>query len=295
MAVSRRRFMSKAMAGAGATAATALGTNASVSAEDAAATHKIKIPDEFARAASTAAAKAEFPMTGAQVFARVCKEEGLAALFSCPGNYNIVNAIAQEGIPTYSGRHEGSMCHAADGFCRVTGEVAAASGTEGPGFTDMINAIAAANAARSPVLVLASNMTIRNEDTEAGIQLGYQQPTTEGLKKYGKRLITPAACTSTAPMLFASCARAFRVLFISIFRRSLSRAVQDRGRSGLLLRQGRIPHASPNRIRDPKTCRGGRSSQTGAAADHRFEQRRLLQPRLGRAQETGRESADSGR
>ena len=55
----------------------------------------------------------------------------------------------------------------------------------------MINAIAAANAARSPVLVLASNMTIANEDTEAGIQLGYQQPTTEGLKKYGKRLITP--------------------------------------------------------------------------------------------------------
>ena len=91
-------------------------------------------------------------MTGAQVFARLCKEEGLAALFSCPGNYTIVNAIAQEGIPTYSGRHEGAMAHAADGFCRVTGEVAAASGTEGPGFTDMICAIAAANAARSPVL-----------------------------------------------------------------------------------------------------------------------------------------------
>ena len=130
-------------------------------------------------------------MTGAQVFARLRKEEGLAALFSCPGNYSVVNAIALEGIPTYSGRHEGAMCHAADGFCRVTGEIAAASGTEGPGFTDMINAIAAANAARSPVLVLASNMTIANEDTEAGIQLGYQQPTTEGLKKYGKRLITP--------------------------------------------------------------------------------------------------------
>ena len=129
-------------------------------------------------------------MSGAQVFARICKEEGLAALFCCPGNYSIQNAIALEGIPTYSGRHEGAMCHAADGFCRVTGEVAAASGTEGPGFTDMINAIAAANAARSPVLVLASNMAIINEDTEAGIQLGYQQPNTEGLKKYGKRLIT---------------------------------------------------------------------------------------------------------
>ncbi len=195
---SRRKFMTKAVAGA--TVATVLsGSEAALAAAD---EHSIKIPDEFALAEKTAPTKAVFPMSGAQVFARVCKEEGLAALFSCPGNYPIVNAIAQEGIPTYSGRHEGAMAHAADGFCRVTGEVAAASGTEGPGFTDMINAIAAANAARSPVLVLASNMTIRNEDTEAGIQLGYQQPTTEGLKKYGKRLIVPARVHEYAAYAF---------------------------------------------------------------------------------------------
>jgi len=151
----------------------------------------IKIPEEFGLAAKVPFKKADFPMTGAEVFARVCKEEGLAALFCCPGNYNIQNAIALEGIPTYSGRHEGSMCHAADAFTRVTGEVAAASGTEGPGFTDMICAVASANAARSPLLVLASNMSLFTEDTEAGIQLQYQQPATEGLRKYGKRLISP--------------------------------------------------------------------------------------------------------
>jgi acetolactate synthase-1/2/3 large subunit len=201
MAVSRRRFMSKAMAGASVTAATALGARESMAADDAAAP-KIKIPDEFTRAASTPAVKAEFPMTGAQVFARVCKEEGLAALFCCPGNYNVVNAIALEGVPTFSGRNEGAMCNAADAFSRVTGEVAAASGTEGPGFTNMICAIAAANAARSPVLVLASNMSIFTEDTEAGIQLGLQQPTTEGLKKYGKRLITPGRVHEYAAYAF---------------------------------------------------------------------------------------------
>lgn len=195
--VSRRKFITKAMAGA--TVATVLGAGEAAAAPDERA---IKIPDEFAQAEKTAPTKAVFPMSGAQVFARVCQEEGLAALFSCPGNYPIVNAIAQEGIPTYSGRHEGAMAHAADGFCRVTGEVAAASGTEGPGFTDMINAIAAANAARSPLLVLASNMAIRNEDTEAGIQLGYQQPNTEGLKKYGKRLITPARVHEYAAYAF---------------------------------------------------------------------------------------------
>ena len=56
----------------------------------------------------------------------------------------------------------------------------------------MICAIAAANSARSPVLVLASNKTVFAEDTERGIQDAYQQPTTEGMRKYGKRLITPA-------------------------------------------------------------------------------------------------------
>jgi len=44
---------------------------------------------------------------------------------------------------------------AADGFSRATGEVVATSGTEGPGFTNMIMNIAAANAARTPLLVLA--------------------------------------------------------------------------------------------------------------------------------------------
>ncbi len=197
--VSRRKFITKTMTGA--TAAAFLGAG-KVSAAENPETKPIKVPDEFAQAAKTAPVKAAFPMTGAQVFARVCKEEGLAALFCCPGNYSVVNAIAQEGVPTYSGRREGAMCHAADAFIRVTGEIAAASGTEGPGFTDMISAIAAANAARSPLLLLASNMSIYTEDTEAGIQLAYQQPTTEGLKKYGKRLITPARVHEYAAYAF---------------------------------------------------------------------------------------------
>ena len=188
---SRRAFMKQAALGAGATAA-ALGTaevGLAAPADDVG--KPITIPKEFADAKAATLPTIDFPMTGAQVFARACKEEGVAALFCCPGNYTVVHAIAEVGIPTYSGRHEGSLCHAADAFCRATGEVAATSGTEGPGFTDMICGIAAANAARSPVLVLASNTSIFAEDTERGIQDGYQQPTTEGMRKYGKRLITP--------------------------------------------------------------------------------------------------------
>ncbi len=193
--VTRRGFLHKAVAGAGATAA-AIGATAIASPAAAGAAAEtnapgIRIPAEFEAAKTTTLPKIEFPMTGAQLFARACKEEGVAALFCCPGNYGVIHAIAATGIPAYGGRHEGSMTHAADAFIRVTGELAVCSGTEGPGFTDMICGIACANAARTPLLVVASNMAMFQEDTEAGIQLGYQQPTTEGLKKYGKRLINP--------------------------------------------------------------------------------------------------------
>lgn len=194
--VTRRRFLRETVTGAAATAALA-GTS-SAAAQPAppvtaanAAVPGIKIPAEFGAAATVRGREYSFPMSGAEVFAKACRDEGVAALFCCPGNYTVTHALASAGIPTFGGRHEGSMAHAADAFIRSTGELAIASGTEGPGFTDMICAIACANAARTPLLIVASNMAMGQEDTEAGIQLGYQQPTTEGLKKYGKRLINP--------------------------------------------------------------------------------------------------------
>lgn len=184
--VSRRNFVARG-AVAAAVAAGAQAKASSTEPRDA----NIRLPAEIPASRAEPERPAEFPMSGAQVFAKACKAEGLAALFCAPGNYVVINAIASEGIPSYGGRTEGMMCAAADGFSRVTGEVAAASGTEGPGFTNMIMNIASANAARSPLLVLASNMTLALDDTEHAIQRVYQQPTTEGMKKYGKRLISP--------------------------------------------------------------------------------------------------------
>lgn len=183
----RRNFVKRAAFGAG--IAASLGKTSIVMGQEG-DPPPITIPEDFRLRTTTPPPDVDFPMTGADVFARLCKEEGLAALFSCPGNYQVVHAIANQGIPTYSGRNEGNMASAADAFIRCTGEIAASSGTEGPGFTLMISAIAAANACRTPMLVLASNMSVQGDDTEAQIQRGYQQPITEGIKKYGKRLIT---------------------------------------------------------------------------------------------------------
>ena len=193
---SRRNFIRLAGSGLGVAAAgVPVGTLAATAGAETTDIPSIRLADAFKDSLAEAPAETSFSgagMTGAEVFADLCKKENLAALFCCPRNYTIINAIAASGIPTYGGRTEGSMCAMADGFSRATGEVVATSGTEGPGFTHMIMNIAAANAARTPLLVLASNMTLAGEDREAFIQHAYQQPTTEGMKKYGKRLIDPA-------------------------------------------------------------------------------------------------------
>jgi thiamine pyrophosphate-dependent acetolactate synthase large subunit-like protein len=185
----RRNFFVPVAAGA----AAALATSSELMA--ATGVPSISIPKEITETLNEPVRIGSFEsggILGAQVFANACKAENLAALFCCPGNYDIINAIAATGIPSYGGRSEGAMASAADGFSRVTGEVTACSGTEGPGFTNMIMNIAVAHRARTPLLVLASNINIASDDRETFIQTGYQQPATEGIKKYGKRLIDPS-------------------------------------------------------------------------------------------------------
>src|SRR5262245_58483335 len=116
--VSRRSFLRKTATGAGATAAMVAAGHAAEAAQGASAgasitASSITIPAEFAAAATAPPKKMEFPLSGAEVFARACQQEGVAALFCCPGNYTVIHAIASAGIPAYGGRHEGSMAHAA--------------------------------------------------------------------------------------------------------------------------------------------------------------------------------------
>jgi thiamine pyrophosphate-dependent acetolactate synthase large subunit-like protein len=189
---SRRDFLTGPAAAAGAVAAAAMLTSKTLRAD--VPIPSIAIPKEIPANLGETAKVGSFEgrgMSGADVFARLCVEEELAAMFCCPGNYTVINALAAAGVPTYGGRTEGAMCAAADGFSRATGEATACSGTEGPGFTHMIMNISAAHSARTPLMVLASNMQLAGEDREAFIQQQYQQPITTGMKKFGKRLTAP--------------------------------------------------------------------------------------------------------
>ena len=180
---SRRGFLGQIAVGA---AAAVIASPRAGSSEP--ASLPLQVPKAVEESLSALPRRMEFTgdgMTGAQVFANLCKDEDLAALFCAAGNYNIINEIAQVGIPCYGGRTEGGMCSAADGFSRVTGEVAACSGTEGPGITHMIMNIAAAHSSNSPLLVLASNTNLAAEDRQRSVQFMFQQPITQGIKKWG--------------------------------------------------------------------------------------------------------------
>lgn len=188
---SRRNFLKLAAASTAVTSAAAAGGVANArAATQGAADVQPTIPSDFTARTTAPLPEIEFPMTGANLFGRACLAENVGAMFCCPGNYNIINAVADHGIASYGGRHEGAMTSAADAFTRCSGVVSACSGTEGPGFTNMISGLAAAYVANTPLLMVCSNLRVADEDKQAGIQFMYQQPVTEGIKKYGKRLIT---------------------------------------------------------------------------------------------------------
>lgn len=144
------------------------------------------IPPQIANRASAPLPNIDFPMTGGSLFARACKAKGVAAMFCCPGNYEVIHAINNHGIPSFSGRNEGAMASPADAFIWATGEIAVCSGTEGPGFLNMIGGLAGAYLSHSPMLFVASSKSFNEEGTQSGIQLMYQQSVPEGIKKYGK-------------------------------------------------------------------------------------------------------------
>ena len=108
---SRRDFMKTAAMGAGVAASTVAAQQASAATSD--NIKAIQRPEGIFEAIDGAPLQEfAFPASGARIFAKACKDEGLKALFCCPGNYSIVTELANAGVPTYGGRLEGLRARA---------------------------------------------------------------------------------------------------------------------------------------------------------------------------------------
>src|SRR5262245_55322954 len=112
-AVSRRDFLAKSALGAGGIAAAGAVEAAAQTGGNGggALTAAIKIPADLAKSLAETPDPGSFEkgMTGAQIFAKACKDEGLGALMCCPGNYTVIGAIATAGVPASGGRHGGPV------------------------------------------------------------------------------------------------------------------------------------------------------------------------------------------
>jgi acetolactate synthase I/II/III large subunit len=75
------------------------------------------------------------------------------------GNFHLTNALVGAGSRFVAARHEGGAATMADAYARVSGELAAVSVHQGCGLTNAMTGIAEAAKSRTPLLVLAAEVT----------------------------------------------------------------------------------------------------------------------------------------
>src|SRR5580658_4079033 len=93
---------------------------------------------------------------GGRLVAQALKRHGTTHLFTlCGGHIQaIYDGCVDEQIRVVDTRHEQTAGHAADGYARVTGRPGVCAVTAGPGVTDVVTAVANAQRAGIPMVVI---------------------------------------------------------------------------------------------------------------------------------------------
>lgn len=106
-------------------------------------------------------------VNGGELLVRTLASAGIDTIFTLHGGHldAIFQAALDEGIRLVDTRHEQAAGHAADGWARTTGRTGVAIVTAGPGFTDVVTAIANAYLDCIPILVVAGAAPLRDAET----------------------------------------------------------------------------------------------------------------------------------
>jgi len=93
---------------------------------------------------------------GGRLVARRLKAHGVSTLFTLSGGhlFSIYDGCREEGIALVDVRHESAAAFAAEGWAKVTREPGVCALTAGPGVTNGMSALGAAQQNHSPMLVL---------------------------------------------------------------------------------------------------------------------------------------------
>ncbi|MDI5910911.1 thiamine pyrophosphate-binding protein, partial [Streptomyces sp. 12257] len=100
-------------------------------------------------------------MKVAEAVGRALYTAGVEQVFGVvgSGNFHLTNAMVAAGAHFVAARHEGGAATMADAYARVSGTVAAVSVHQGPGLTNAMTGIAEAAKSRTPLVVVAAEVT----------------------------------------------------------------------------------------------------------------------------------------
>ena len=100
-------------------------------------------------------------MKVAEAVGRALAASGIDHVFGVvgSGNFHVTNALVAAGARFVAARHEGGAATMADAYARMSGTVAVLSVHQGPGLTNAVTGITEAAKSRTPLLVLAAEVT----------------------------------------------------------------------------------------------------------------------------------------
>ena len=124
-------------------------------------------------------------ITGAELFVKALREEGVTHLFGFPGGVVIpvFDALYSETrIKVILARHEQGAVHAADGYARSSGRTGVCLVTSGPGATNTVTGLATANFDSVPIVCFTGQVArsmIGNDAFQEADIVGITRPITK--------------------------------------------------------------------------------------------------------------------
>lgn len=101
--------------------------------------------------------KKKLKMTPSEAIVETLVKEGVKDIYGILGSafMDMLDLLPTAGIRFVPVRHEQSSAHIADAYTRITGVAGVVIGQNGPGITNMVTSVAAANHAHTPMVVIS--------------------------------------------------------------------------------------------------------------------------------------------
>ncbi len=111
----------------------------------------------MAKLANEVKVNVKVKMTTSEAIVETLLAEGIDHIYGILGSafMDMLDLLPTAGIQFIPVRHEQSAAHMADGYTRVTGKAGVVIGQNGPGMTNMVTSVAAANMAHTPMVVIS--------------------------------------------------------------------------------------------------------------------------------------------